>query len=403
MEYIPYLQIAENLDIKKGDNIYLSSQVLRLAVICRKHGEHFDPDKFIDTFLEKIGDTGTLLIPTFNWEFSEIGKYDYRNSPSTVGSLGNIALSRSDFTRTEHPMHSFAVWGKGKKELCEAKQVDSYDEQSPFRYLLDHKGKEIIVGTDIKHAMTMIHYVEKKVGVPYRFTKYFTGRYVDGNGHEEIREYSTYARYFCINAQEQQMRLEDEFIEKNATVKKYINGEQFWINDMQACFDIMEKELKYNQAKRMYDFTWTREDVFLYGHYGEKMASIIETYRQEKQKGELLIRELWEKINEVGNQYGKCQDKNNILITKGNSDPETEVLYLYLLKWALKEKSDTCNIYTDEKQLDGKEICKVINVDASVHGGYSKNLYDLGNKNIAENIMEIFNIYKEMLGNEGVE
>lgn len=253
-QYIPYEKIASKLMIQKGDIIYLTSEVLGLARICKKNGEYFDPNRFIDSFLEIIGSEGTLLIPTFNWEFSNNGYYDYLKSPCTTGSLGKAALKRTDFKRTLHPMHSFAVWGKAKKELSERKQVDSYDNDSPFQYMLENNAKCVIVGTDYRHAYTFVHFVEKKETVPYRFTKFFYGNYIDENRIVSEREYSSYVRDLKIIINEKFNRIGTIMEKRGVSKKQVINEQSFITIDVAASYSIIAEDICYNKCGNLYDF-----------------------------------------------------------------------------------------------------------------------------------------------------
>ena len=65
----------------------------------------------------------------------QIKIFDYKKTPSNCGSLSNIALQRSDFKRTKHPIHSFAVFGKHKNYLCNLENKSSWGEDSPFKFL----------------------------------------------------------------------------------------------------------------------------------------------------------------------------------------------------------------------------------------------------------------------------
>ena len=40
--------------------------------------------------------------------------FDIEKSPSKTGTLGQLTLKRSDFSRTAHPIYSFSVFGKYK-------------------------------------------------------------------------------------------------------------------------------------------------------------------------------------------------------------------------------------------------------------------------------------------------
>ena len=108
-QYKNISEIAQSFGVTKGDFIYLSSDIMALAFITKKNEGIFDANKIIDCFIDEITEEGTLVIPTFNFDFSNIGFYDIKKTKCTTGALGNVALERPDFKRTRNPMHSFAV------------------------------------------------------------------------------------------------------------------------------------------------------------------------------------------------------------------------------------------------------------------------------------------------------
>ena len=116
--YFSYLDIISQLDIRKNDIILVSSDILKLLIVSRENHEIFDSNKFIDTIINKIGDGGTLLFPAYNWDFCKGISFDYFNSKSQSGSLGNISLKRKDFKRSKNPIYSFSVFGNDKEHIC---------------------------------------------------------------------------------------------------------------------------------------------------------------------------------------------------------------------------------------------------------------------------------------------
>ncbi|MCK5079475.1 MAG: hypothetical protein KAR09_06000, partial [Bacteroidales bacterium] len=65
--YIPYREIAGKLQIREGDVVLLTSDILRLAMKARKAEKRFSPEAFLESFLEALGSGGTLLIPSYNF------------------------------------------------------------------------------------------------------------------------------------------------------------------------------------------------------------------------------------------------------------------------------------------------------------------------------------------------
>lgn len=65
-----YLEHLENLSwIKKGDFLYVVSDVLELAKVCREEGHKFDANELIDKLQQLVGREGTIVFPTFNWDY----------------------------------------------------------------------------------------------------------------------------------------------------------------------------------------------------------------------------------------------------------------------------------------------------------------------------------------------
>lgn len=251
IEYVSYLEIIDKLDICEGDILYLPSQILGLARKSKKNGELFDANELINSIQRKLGSSGTLLIPTFNWEFSNEGHYDIKSSPSTTGALGNIVLQRNDFKRTQNPLHSFAVWGRFQEELCKQRNYHSYGEDSPFAFMLNNRAKCLIFGTDYCHAYTFIHYVEYCEKVPFRYDKVFNGMYCDENGDSCQREYALYVRDLNKIVIENFNEIGNIMEQSGVSTRKYINGEPYIIIDVAKSYDVIANDIN-NNCKNLY-------------------------------------------------------------------------------------------------------------------------------------------------------
>lgn len=260
--YIPYEEIPSHLGIHRGDKIYLASDVLMLSFVARQHGEDFVADKMLDAFIREIGSESTLLVPTFNFVFSNEGHYDIRNSESHVGALGNAALHRTDFQRTFHPMHSFAVWGKDQEKLCSMHNENSFGEDSPFAYMKDNGVRQVMLGTDYKRSMTFVHYVEYMEKVPYRFIKYFTGSYMDTAGQTQEITIPYYARDLSLGSEEHFNRL-GKILEENSVSRKYeFNGVPVYVVELRDSYDFVKKDILENRCANLYDFQIDRDLIW---------------------------------------------------------------------------------------------------------------------------------------------
>lgn len=262
MTYIPYQEIPKALGIQKGDCVYLASNIMPFAFYAAKNGEKLDMNLFLDAFMEAVTEEGTLLIPTFHFDFSNKGVYDYKKTPCFTGALGNAALSRTDFKRTLHPMHSFAVWGKDTKLLTSMKNLNSFGDDSPFAYMQETNVLQVMLGADYKEAMTFVHFVERRADVPYRFFKKFTGEYTDESGETSTRTYEYPARYLEMGSSEQFNRIGAILEEKGIAKKISINDVPVILTRLGDCYDTIYSDAKENKARNLYDFTCDRDEIW---------------------------------------------------------------------------------------------------------------------------------------------
>ena len=243
--YIRYKDIISHIDVKEGDIVHVSSDILRLICVCRENNEKFSPNTFIDTIINKIGDKGTLLFPAYNWGFCKGTAFDYCHTLSQVGGITNVALKRKDFKRTKHPIYSFVVWGDDQDYLCNLNNISAWGADSPFAYLYERRAKNLFIGIDYKNALSFVHYAEEKVGVKYRYFKEFSGPYIDKNGMVTNLAYSMYVRDLnVVTVTEISPLMDDVLLNKGYYSKYSINGIYFGLIDLRGMGDIMEHDIR---------------------------------------------------------------------------------------------------------------------------------------------------------------
>ena len=213
--YIKLKDLAGRLHLKKGDNVYVTSDVKQLLYDCMQNNDDTDLNILIDGIIDIIGEDATLVFPTFNWSFCKGEPYDHYRTPCKTGSLGKLALKRDDFARTKHPIYSFAVWGKDKEALCALENKSSFGPDSPFAFMVDHGYRNLFIDKDTAHSFVFVHYAEESSGpVPYRYLKDFTADYTDADGKTRRATYSMNVRNLGMDVENTITPLEDEFIEK---------------------------------------------------------------------------------------------------------------------------------------------------------------------------------------------
>ena len=253
MSYVKLMDIPKKLGIARGDKIFISSAVKDLMRICRENGEKADLNVLIDGFIEAVGAEGTLIFPTYNWDWCGGGTFDYKYTPSKVGALSQAALERKDFKRTKHPIYSFAVWGKDQDYLCALENKSAFGDDSPFAFFRDNNVKNVVINVDFANSFTFVHFVEENFlsSVPYRYMKNFRSNYIDAGGVCTERVYSMCVRSYWYDVTEMVDPFEDEFIEKNAQENVFINGLKFAVVNLTKAYPIIKKDILENRSRKL--------------------------------------------------------------------------------------------------------------------------------------------------------
>ena len=162
-----------NIGLRPGDNVLVHSDSTAVRELTGlKWSDSLDLLK--NCFLNILGKDGTLIVPTFNWDFCKGKSYVHEKTRSQVGMFTNNILFDDQSLRSFHPIYSFAAIGPQKKEILNNISKSSFGNNSVFHKLHELNAKIILFNFDL--GTTFVHYVEQKLGVEYRYIKYFTGK-----------------------------------------------------------------------------------------------------------------------------------------------------------------------------------------------------------------------------------
>lgn len=180
--------------VEPGDTLLVHSDIRRTLHTARKAGHRLTPDEVLESFLEAIGPDGTLLLPTFNFDFTSGTPFDIRQTPSQMGVLTEAGRQYAGSVRTGHPVYSFAAIGARAGLFAGIDNRSAYADDSPFGLLRRLEGRIAALDLDDHDSMTFYHHVEEMKRASYRFFKDFHGTYIDGEGHADERTYTIYVR-----------------------------------------------------------------------------------------------------------------------------------------------------------------------------------------------------------------
>lgn len=200
--------------LSKGDVVLIHSALSGFLKEYKEKNILLTPDMVLDSFILSVGKEGTLLFPTYNFDFTKGIMFDIKNTKSETGVLTEVARKRKDFIRTEHPLFSFAVCGAMKDKFSNLKNYTAFGSDSPFAMLLKSDGKIAALNVAGEYCMTFYHHVEETEDAPNRYHKKFIGNYKDNNGNESIREYDLYARRLDLRVETDVKPMEEYLWEK---------------------------------------------------------------------------------------------------------------------------------------------------------------------------------------------
>jgi len=178
----------------EGDVVLLHSAMKPTLLRDRDRLKDIDVARVLfESFRRAVGTSGTVVFPTFTFDFSNGLPYDNRNSPSQMGALSEYARRQAAF-RTGHAVYSFVAFGPDASRFHDYDNKSAYGEDSPFEMLKTLDAKIAVLNLPDQNSMTFYHHVEQVMSVPYRYHKDFTKPYTDAKGVTAERTYSIFVR-----------------------------------------------------------------------------------------------------------------------------------------------------------------------------------------------------------------
>jgi aminopeptidase-like protein/aminoglycoside N3'-acetyltransferase len=181
-----------SLGMVAGDTIFVHSAYSSLGRA--PGGVEGGPQTVIDAILDVIGDKGTLIMPTFNYDFLKGVPWDIRSSPSQMGAMTELVRLDPRAKRMFHPIYSMSAIGMHADELAAHRSQDCFGETTVFKKFRDWDAKILIIGLAYSKSITFLHHCEQAAEVDYRFLKEFKGTAIDKDGKPHEGGYTMFVR-----------------------------------------------------------------------------------------------------------------------------------------------------------------------------------------------------------------
>jgi len=150
------------------------------------------PESVISALRSWIGDRAALALPTHTWSYPDASGvapvFDYKSTPSVVGTITNHYWRQAGVVRSQHPSHSIACSGPGAEELIRDHELRETPcgPGTPYLKIAEGNASVLMFGATME-SYTLYHTAEDSAEVPYLYMpQQFTLRSRTAGG--EIKE-----------------------------------------------------------------------------------------------------------------------------------------------------------------------------------------------------------------------
>ena len=155
--------------LKKSDTIVLHADAGVAAQIITSEKNKLN--YLINLLLKYVGNRGNIIVPTFTYSACKNNSFE-KNDQSEVGLFSETFRKLKKVKRTDHPIFSFAIFGKKFGYFNKADIKTCFGKNSIFGLFHKLNVKIVCLGCDIDR-ITFTHYVEEFYKVYYRYNKIF--------------------------------------------------------------------------------------------------------------------------------------------------------------------------------------------------------------------------------------
>lgn len=156
-------EVLQTLGVGAGHIVFVHSSLSSIGYV------EGGADTVVDAFLDVLGSTGTLVVPTFT--FSHGGKlnpvFDPIRDASEMGRISEVTRTRPGARRSHHLLHSVAALGPHAKEITAVHGPSAWAADGPFWKLYELDAHILMLGVPYLRC-TFFHVIEQLVQVRYR-------------------------------------------------------------------------------------------------------------------------------------------------------------------------------------------------------------------------------------------
>jgi aminoglycoside 3-N-acetyltransferase len=238
-----FQRAIERVGIQPGDTVSLQVSLGRLGLPADVERNYAALSHFvIDAFMEMLGPSGTLVVPTYTYSIGRGQVYEVETTPSAIGEFPEVFRKRPGVIRSRDPMMSSAATGPKSVTVLRSISKSCYGEGSTFHHLRNVNAKICTLGVSLYFA-TFRHHIEEIAGVPFRFSKSFTGT-VREQGVDAEETWSYFAAPMIHNCQPNGLPLERRVCEEGLLQIAPLGRGEIMVINANTYFDFGLRELQ---------------------------------------------------------------------------------------------------------------------------------------------------------------
>jgi len=179
--YNNLIDAYSSLGVSRGKIVYVVSALRGLG----SYNIYSDTlDAHYHALRELVGDDGTIVVPTATLNLCNTNTaFNLQTTPSyQMGSFSEYIRNQDESIRSCHPFWSLTALGKYSDALTNNISSHAFSYNSVWSRMIDKKDVLMLhVGLNPGKSLSIIHYAERLIGVPYRYTKEFKHPVVENN------------------------------------------------------------------------------------------------------------------------------------------------------------------------------------------------------------------------------
>jgi aminoglycoside 3-N-acetyltransferase len=217
--------------------------LIRIGETNRERVERFNE---IIMQIEKLG--GQIMVPSFSYTYPKGEVFDILNTPSEVGLVTEYLRKSHPHKRTVDAFFSYLLFGDKDSKHFKINDYECFGDDSLISELFAKDGYVCCVGNVFHNTPTEIHYIERLLGVEYRFNKIFKGRIKDCSGDFHDQTIIFYCRKYLNTLFPDMTRLEIDL--KRENMFEYWSGQDIELEiqavSFRKLFEFVKKKLAHD-------------------------------------------------------------------------------------------------------------------------------------------------------------